>query len=90
MFFELAKWVRSGGCLPNDPVLREELLALTYSFQGDKFRLDSKDDIKDVLGHSPDRADAVALTFAMPVARRPRIPGILQGKASRIDHNPYA
>lgn len=90
MYFELAKWVRAGGCLPDDQLLREELLALTYSFQGDKFRLDSKDDIKDVLGRSPDRSDAVALTFAIPVARRPRLPGILQGKTSRLEHNPYA
>ncbi len=89
MYFELAKWIRAGGCLPEDQTLREELLALTYSFQGDKFRLDSKDDIKDVLGRSPDRADAVALTFAMPVARRPRLPGILQNTTSRLDYRPF-
>jgi hypothetical protein len=92
IYFLLAKWVRAGGALPNDEILKEELLAMTYTFQGDKFRLDSKDDIKEVLGRSPDRADAAALTFAMPVARRPRIPGILQGPDSsdRMQHNPFA
>jgi len=91
MYFLLAKWVKAGGALPNDPVLREELLAMTYSFQGDKFRLADKDDIKEELGRSPDRADAIALTFAMPVVRRPRLPGVLQGNQNtRINHDPYA
>jgi hypothetical protein len=93
MYFLLAKWVRAGGCLPNDEILRDELLAITYSYQGDKFRLCDKDDVKEEIGRSPDRADAAALTFAMPVVRRPRIPGI--GRASstaekRLGHNPYA
>lgn len=70
MYFELAKWVRAGGALPPDQELKEELCATTYSFQGDKFRLDSKDDIKDVIGRSPDKADALALTFAYSVGKR--------------------
>lgn len=90
MYFLLAKWIRAGGALPDDPELKEELLAMTYTFQGDKFRLDSKDDVKLILGRSPDKADALALTFAMPVARRPRLPGVLQGNTDRIEHNPYA
>ena len=90
MYFLLAKWVRAGGALPYDEGLKEELLAMTYTFQGDKFRLDSKDDIKLILGRSPDKADSLALTFAMPVARRPRLPGVLQGVTQRIDHDPYA
>lgn len=70
MYFELAKWVKSGGSLPKDRELAEELCATTYSFQGDKFRLDDKDSIKETLGRSPDKADALALTFAAPVVKR--------------------
>lgn len=68
MYFELAKWVKDGGALPDIPDLLEELCATTYTFQGDKFRLDDKDTIKDTIGRSPDLADALALTFAFPVA----------------------
>jgi len=70
MYFELAKWVKSGGCLPDDPELKHELEATEYSFQGDKFRLASKDEIKEAIGRSPDKADALALTFAYPVIKQ--------------------
>ena len=68
IWFEMAKWIKDGGALPSDPELAEELAAATYTFQGDKFRLCDKDDIKDLIGRSPDKADALALTFAFPVA----------------------
>lgn len=67
MWFEMAKWIKDGGALPRDRELAEELIAATYTFQGDKFRLCDKDDIKDLIGRSPDKADALALTFAYPV-----------------------
>ncbi len=67
-WFEMAKWIKDGGALPRDRELAEELIAATYTFQGDKFRLCDKDDIKDLIGRSPDKADALALTFAYPVS----------------------
>lgn len=70
MWFEMAKWVKAGGSLPDDKELLEELAAATYTFQGDKFRLCDKDDIKEAIGRSPDKADALALTFAYPVVKR--------------------
>jgi hypothetical protein len=73
MYFELSKWIKSGGSLPKDQELAEELCATTYTFQGDKFRLDDKDSIKETLGRSPDKADALALTFAQPVIKRTSI-----------------
>lgn len=90
MYFEMAAWVKAGGKLPEDRELKEELCATTYVYQGDKFRIVEKELIKKQLGRSPDKADALALTFAMPVARRPRLPGVLQGVTQRIDHDPYA
>ncbi len=66
MWFELAKWVKRGGALPKCPELKKELSAPTYTFHNGKFRIESKDQIKKRLGYSPDRADALALTFAMP------------------------
>jgi len=52
------------------PDLEVELCALTYRFQGDKFRLSEKEEIREEIGESPDLADALALTFAWPVAPR--------------------
>lgn len=70
MYFEMAKWVKAGGSLPDDRDLREELCATTFVYQGDKFRIVEKAIIKDQIGRSPDKADALALTFAHPVKRR--------------------
>lgn len=70
MYFELANWIKSGGMLPRDEKLKEELCAVTFVYQGDKFRIVEKDIIKDAIGRSPDRSDALALTFAFPVEKR--------------------
>lgn len=70
MAWAIRAHLASGGALPKDEMLREELLAQTYSFKGDKFQLCSKDDVKDLIGRSPDRFDALGLTFAYPVAPR--------------------
>jgi hypothetical protein len=65
MWFRMAEWVKRGS-LPNIPTLARELTAPTYTFVGGKFRLEEKDQIKKRLGHSPDAADALACTFALP------------------------
>lgn len=84
MYFLLSKWIQAGGALPKDKLLREELIATTYTFQGDKFRLCEKDDVKEVIGRSPDRADAVALTFAFPVIKKNPLPGV-----RKKEYDPY-
>lgn len=69
--FEKAASRRQGAHCRRILKLAEELFAATYTFQGDKFRLCDKDEIKALIGRSPDKADALALTFAFPVAPRP-------------------
>lgn len=71
MWFRMAEWVKRGGALPRNPTLKKELTAVTYSFKKGKFLLEPKDKIKDRLGFSPDMADALALTFAIPESPRP-------------------
>jgi hypothetical protein len=66
MHFLMAEWVKRGGALPNDPELVRELTALTYTFHHGKMLLEDKDQIKARLGFSPDKADALCMTFAMP------------------------
>lgn len=66
MWFKMAEWVKRGGCLPNIPALAKELTTPTYTFINGKFALEKKDQIKERLKFSPDLADALALTFALP------------------------
>jgi len=91
MWFEMADWVRGGASIPNENSLKLELATPTYKFDvSNRIQLESKDDIKKRLpdAGSPDIADALALTFAQPVAkRRAQIPG--QAGRSRV-HDPYA
>lgn len=70
MLFKLCEWVRDRGALAHDDRLKKELLGLRYIFQKDKFRVVPKDILKKELGWSPDRADALALTFAFDVGPR--------------------
>lgn len=68
IWFRMAEWVKRGGCLPDIPELVRELTAPTYYFQNGRFQIEPKDQIKERLGASPDLADALALTFALPEA----------------------
>lgn len=68
MWFKMAEWVKSGGCLYKCNTLKKELLAPTYTFKNGKFILEAKEQIKSRLGFSPDRCDALALTFYLPDA----------------------
>lgn len=70
MYFKTAEWIKGGGALPEVPELVAELTQTTYSFKGDAMILEPKAIIKAKIGRSPDRADALALTFAEPVASR--------------------
>lgn len=84
MWFQMADWVKRGGSLPNIPELINELTSPTYTFDGSgKFMLESKDQIKERLGFSPDIADALCLTFGLPeMPARTSIPG-MSSKADR-------
>ena len=66
---ELRDWLKAGGALPkNDTDLVTDLSTPVYDFDNaNRLRLESKEHIKERLGRSPDRADALALTFAAPV-----------------------
>ena len=71
MYFNLAIWVKDGGCLPSDcRELMAELTQTTYTIKGDRLLLEPKKLIKAKIGRSPDRADALALTFAEPCSRK--------------------
>lgn len=95
MWHEMAEWVRSGGLIPNENALKLELATPTYKYDAaNRIVLESKDEIKKRLpdAGSPDLADALALTFAQPVAPRDRfaeVPGYRSNKRTK-EHDPYS
>jgi phage terminase large subunit len=58
----LHAWVKDGGALPDDPQLIAEMHAFEWDPQvTGKLKITRKDQIREELGRSPDRYDAVAL-----------------------------
>ena len=89
MWFEMAEWIKRGGVLPKDNKLKRELTTPTYSFKNGKLILESKDQIKERLNFSPDRADALALTFAIPDQPSDRHPlSLIYDKKPVTDYDP--
>ena len=62
-YFRLKNWLLKGGSVTDD-VTKRELIGIKYrnNLQGKKQIMD-KPNMKKILGKSPDRADALALTF---------------------------
>lgn len=95
MYWGVREWLQQGAALPDDAGLVRELCAITYTHDNARgvLKLESKDDLKDRIGISPDKADALALTFAYPVAPRGSVDTGF-GRASvgraRIDEEEYA
>ncbi|UDQ99381.1 terminase family protein [Lentisphaerota bacterium WC36G] len=72
MYDLVASFLHKGGILPKgDAELIEELSTPTYEEnEKNQMVIEPKKKIKERLGRSPDRADALALTFAVPVQSR--------------------
>jgi len=69
MWAEMKEFIQGLCELPKDSRLKTELTSVQYSFTDKgRIRLQRKEDLMDDYGFSPDRADALALTFAYPVA----------------------
>jgi hypothetical protein len=66
LWWACREWLRidSGAMLPPDEVLIEELQTPTYTIANGKIRVMKKDVMRELLRRSPDRADALCLTFA--------------------------
>lgn len=80
MWDGIRKWLQQGGAIPDDYELTKELAAPTYTYDGNsRLKLESKETIRERVGFSPDRADALALTFAEPVAGSRNGRGALSG-----------
>ena len=96
MWWLMKEWIEEGGAIPNDITLKQELATPIYWYDNVGRRvLESKDQIKKRLqgAGSPDLADALALTFALPVAKK--VPEDIYIKRRKIatgkkDYDPYS
>lgn len=93
MWGAMRSWIRAGGALPNDPLLREQLIAPQYGLDAKgRIQLEKKEDVMRRLGSdkSPDRADALALTFAYPLQSREQTKAWGNPRAVETDYNPFS
>ena len=61
-------WILAGGALPPGEDVKADLVVSTYGYDNaNRMKIEPKDKIKERLGKSPDIADAIAVTFSMPV-----------------------
>lgn len=83
-------WLKGGGAIPEDPTLRDELQApeIVPRIDG-KLQIESKKDMKARGIPSPNRADALVLSFAFPVSKRDPYDQY-RTKTSRRDYDPLA
>jgi len=74
MWVALKDWLASGGSIPQDINLREDIAAQSYFFTAkDQIQLVKKEDLKKLGLASPDDGDGLALTFAEPVRAKSKI-----------------
>jgi hypothetical protein len=66
LWWATREWLRvdQGAMLPPDEQLMEELQTPTYEVQAGRIRVMRKTTMRELLKRSPDRADALCLTFA--------------------------
>lgn len=72
MWNEMRKWLVNGGAYPDDQQMQDDLTGVEIKPTEDgKLQLQSKEYMKQKGIPSPNDADALALTFAVPVIRAP-------------------
>jgi len=89
MWREMRDWLKQGGTIEADPVIRDELTAVeTVPRMDGKIQLEAKEAMKDRGLASPNRADGLALTFAFPVTVASSSAPAVQAK--RKEYDPFA
>jgi hypothetical protein len=70
MWGEMREWLKVGG-IPDDQELKDDLAAPEYGFARETLiQLEKKEDMKKRGLASPDKGDALALTFAFPILKK--------------------
>ena len=89
MWGNLRDAIRDGIRLPDDPDLISDLTGREYGFTANnQIRLEKKEEMKKRGLASPDLADAVALSYALPVA--PTRSGFRGDEQTQTDYDPFS
>lgn len=89
MLVQTKEWFKMGGAIPKDDELREEAIALdSLPVLDGKYKFPPKDAMKEVIGRSPNKLDALALTFAHPVHMPEQNP-LSRPDPTQVAHNDY-
>ena len=91
MWASMRSWLR-GGCIPDEQAIEDDLTGVEYGFNAEQaIALEKKEHMKARGLASPDDADALACTFAEPVAPR-EVPGYLnpENYGHRQEYDRYA
>lgn len=84
MWCLMRDWLKSGGFLPLDNDLRDDLVGPEYQFlPSGAIQLERKEDMRRRGVASPDLADALAVTFAYPVSFAPGLAPLGRGETQR-------
>ena len=88
------QWIKAGGAIdPKDEELYQDIIGPeTVPRLDGKIQLESKEDMKERGLPSPNKGDALMLTFAEPVAKKVTFPGHAAsgrgGHQVAVDYNP--
>lgn len=85
-------WLYTEGCINDDKDLYSQLTTIKYTLDrhGQRIQLEAKEDMKKRGLPSPDRADTLALTFGVTIARRDRnhSRAARRGRMSKMEDEP--
>lgn len=89
MHAEIKEWLKTGGAIPDDGDLVEELEVIEQlPDMGGRIKIMPKDTIRDLIGRSPNKVDVLGLSFAFPV--RKRMKGRTRQQRVISDYDPFA
>lgn len=90
MWGTMKRWIKAGGAIdPRDEGLYQDLVGPeTVPRLDGKIQLESKEDMKDRGLPSPNKGDALALTFAEPVAKKPAYGMAHNHSAVEVEYDP--
>jgi hypothetical protein len=90
MWGRVKEWL-TGGCIEKDEVLATDLTGIEYGYTDKgQVALEKKEDMKKRGLSSPDKGDALALTFAYPIAEFEGHEAVITNYRKYRDYDPYA
>lgn len=90
MWRQMRDFIEHGGCIPDDEEMDADLTGVEYGYRDsdNAIKLERKEDMKKRGLASPDIGDALALTFAQPVAALESTAGVYAHQV-QVEYDPF-